>query len=70
VSGSHHAPPPNGYDCRTAPEREAADIAQLRDALDYLTRRVAVLEQQQAAMRTALEHQADTLQVLVLRGAP
>ena len=53
----------------TGPVDVALTVDELRDALAYLTNRVTTLEAATTAHRTALEHQADALQGIVLRGA-
>lgn len=56
MSGSHYAQEPArdaSYDCRTLPGQERDDVAALRADV--------------AALKYAVAHQADAIQVLVLR---
>lgn len=56
MSGSHYAQEPArdaSYDCCTLPEQERDDVAALRADV--------------AALKHAVAHQADVIQVLVLR---
>ena len=59
-------PWPEGVDKRLA--RGEMDAAQLRDALDYLTRRVGVLEAENAALHIRVGSHDETLQAITLRG--
>jgi len=59
-------PWPEGVDKRLA--RGEMDAAQLRDALDYLTRRVDALEAAIAALRGTVGAHDETLQAITLRG--
>ena len=75
MNDARHDPEATRYDLRTATQAKADELASLRlrldelaDALAYLTGRVATLETHDADARRTLEHHADALQVLVLRG--
>ncbi len=63
------------YDLRTATQARADDMAALSrqltrvlDALDYLTRRVGVLEAENAALHIRVGSHDETLQAITLRG--
>lgn len=53
----------NGYDCRPADERTATDIASLRAD-------IARLNDEMHYLRTTVSRLSDTVQTLMLRGAP